>query len=103
MVKQQLSEVDPISPPNVTGEQGEYLTRSASTHDDKLGVRKTCQRDLKSQKMNVCQLSPVQNMRGPPQGFQRGLHSGEELACQCHALWEITSLATDNDKLRPTC
>ena len=47
--------------------------------------------------MNVCRLSPAQNIQRPPQG---GLHSREELACCCYTLWEITSLATNNDKLR---
>lgn len=36
--QQQLSEVDPISPLNVT--EGWGLTKSVSTYDDKLGVRK---------------------------------------------------------------
>ena len=55
--------------------------------------------------MNVCQLSPAQkNNLGPPQGFQRGLHSGGELV-----LSEIDSEGNyiisprNTDKLRLKC
>lgn len=68
-VKQLLSEVDPISPRNVTGEWDWCVVKSESSIWWQIRGEKTCQVDLKSQKMNAYQLSLEQNIQRPPLVF----------------------------------
>lgn len=82
LVKQRLSEVDPIRPLNVAEGQGGgarggwwgsesfYIAKPVSTYHDKLGVRKHVKPIWKAQKMNGCWPRCVQNVDGPPPRFR---------------------------------